>query len=113
MTDTVKAPSVLLTDAAIDKVTQLLAAEEQDLVLRVAVLPGGCSGMRYELFFDDQEHDGDIVTSFGDIRVVVDGISAAFLEGATIDFTDTISQQGFTIDNPNATSSCSCGDSCQ
>ncbi|MCL2482579.1 MAG: iron-sulfur cluster assembly accessory protein [Propionibacteriaceae bacterium] len=113
MTDTVKAPSVLLTDAAIDKVAQLLAVEEQDLVLRVAVLPGGCSGMRYELFFDDHEHAGDMVTTFGDVRVVIDEVSAAFLEGATIDFVDTISQQGFTIDNPNASCSCSCGDSCE
>lgn len=101
----------ILTDAAQAKVSQLLAAESQDLALRVGVQPGGCAGLQYQLFFDDQSFPGDLVTIYGDVRLVVDKDSAAYLAGATIDYTDTISQQGFTFDNPNATSSCGCGNS--
>jgi len=112
MTETVTThPSVILTEAATAKVAQLLAGEDQDLALRVAVQPGGCAGLRYQLYFDDQNYEGDVVTFFGDVRVVVDDQSAPYLAGATIDFADTISKQGFTIDNPNATGTCSCGDS--
>ncbi|MDR2974467.1 MAG: iron-sulfur cluster assembly accessory protein [Propionibacteriaceae bacterium] len=111
MTETVTEASVILTDAAQTKVAQLLAAEEMDLALRVAVQPGGCSGLRYQLYFDDQSYGGDVVTAFGDVRVVIDEKSAPYLAGATIDFADTISKQGFTIDNPNATGTCACGDS--
>lgn len=110
MTQTLET-GVTLTDAASTKVAQLLAAEDQDLALRVAVQPGGCSGLRYQLYFDDQSYDGDIVTTYGDVKVVVDDKSAPYLIGATIDFADTISKQGFTIDNPNATGTCACGDS--
>ncbi len=111
MIETATASSLILTEAAQAKVTQLLAAEEQDLFLRVAVQPGGCSGLRYQLYFDDQTLEGDRVTTFGDIRVVVDEQSAPYLTGATVDFADTISKQGFTIDNPNASGTCGCGDS--
>jgi iron-sulfur cluster assembly accessory protein len=94
------------------KVKSLLEQEgQEDLRLRVAVQPGGCSGLRYQLFFDDRQLDGDIVRDFGGVDVVTDRMSAPYLTGATIDFVDTIEQQGFTIDNPNATNSCACGDS--
>ena len=73
--------------------------------------PGGCSGLRYQLFFDERSLDGDVVTDFDGVEVVVDRMSAPYLAGATIDFVDTIEQQGFTIDNPNARGSCACGDS--
>ena len=111
MTDVAIDQCVFLTDAAASKVAQLLASEDQDLALRVAVQPGGCAGLRYQLFFDDQHFDGDIVTTCGDVKVVVDEMSAPYLMGATIDFADTLAKQGFTIDNPNATGSCACGDS--
>ncbi|MCL2785284.1 MAG: iron-sulfur cluster assembly accessory protein [Propionibacteriaceae bacterium] len=111
MTDTVINGTVILSDAAAAKVTQLLAGESGDLALRVAVQPGGCAGLRYDLYFDDQSFDGDVVTTQDDIRIVVDEKSAPYLTGATIDYADTISKQGFTIDNPNATGSCACGDS--
>jgi iron-sulfur cluster assembly accessory protein len=75
------------------------------------VQPGGCSGLRYQLYFDDRAIDGDIVTDFGGVGVVTDKMSAPYLMGATIDFVDTIEKQGFTIDNPNASGSCACGDS--
>ena len=103
---------VNLTDGAADKVRTLLEQEgRDDLRLRVAVQPGGCSGLRYQLFFDDRSLDGDVVKDFGGVGVVTDRMSAPYLGGATIDFVDTIEKQGFTIDNPNATGSCACGDS--
>jgi iron-sulfur cluster assembly accessory protein len=104
--------SVLLTDVASAKVKALLEQEgRDDLALRVAVQPGGCSGLRYQLFFDDRSLDGDLKVDFSGVAVVVDRMSVPYLGGATIDFVDTIEKQGFTIDNPNATGSCACGDS--
>ena len=101
----------LTADAAL-KVKGLLEQEgRDDLRLRVAVQPGGCSGLRYQLFFDERSLDGDVVTDFGGVGVVVDRMSTPYLSGATIDFVDTIEKQGFTIDNPNAGGSCACGDS--
>jgi iron-sulfur cluster assembly accessory protein len=105
---------VILSEPASAKVKALLAQEgRDDLALRVAVQPGGCSGLRYQLFFDERSLDGDAVQSYEDgaVRVVVDRMSVPYLAGATIDFVDTIEKQGFTIDNPNAGSSCACGDS--
>jgi iron-sulfur cluster assembly accessory protein len=103
---------IILTDEAASKVKALLEGEgREDLALRVAVQPGGCSGLRYQLFFDERSFEGDIVKVFGGVGVVTDRMSAPYLMGATIDFVDTIEKQGFTIDNPNATGSCACGDS--
>ena len=103
---------VVLTEGAASKVKALLDQEgRDDLALRIAVQPGGCSGLRYQLFFDERSLDGDVRTDFGGVEVVVDRMSAPYLVGATIDFVDTIEKQGFTIDNPNAGSSCACGDS--
>ncbi|MDP9183623.1 MAG: iron-sulfur cluster assembly accessory protein [Actinomycetota bacterium] len=113
VSETTSATGVLLTDPAAEKVASLLAQEgRDDLALRVAVQPGGCSGLRYQLFFDERSLDGDAVQEFGTgVKVVVDRMSVPYLSGATIDFVDTIEKQGFTIDNPNAGGSCACGDS--
>ncbi|MFT6563378.1 MAG: iron-sulfur cluster assembly accessory protein [Actinomycetes bacterium] len=106
------AEAVVLTDGAAVKVRTLLNQEgRDDLALRVAVQPGGCSGLRYQLFFDDRSLDGDEKIDFDGVAVVVDRMSVPYLGGAVIDFVDTIEKQGFTIDNPNATGSCACGDS--
>ena len=103
---------IVLTNVAADKVSNLLAQEgRDDLRLRVAVQPGGCSGLKYQLYFDERAIDGDVVSEFGSVQVVTDKMSAPYLTGATIDFVDTIEKQGFTIDNPNAGGSCACGDS--
>ena len=103
---------VELTDTAALKVRSLLDQEgRDDLRLRVAVQPGGCSGLIYQLYFDERLLDGDATRDFGGVEVVVDRMSVPYLDGATIDFADTIEQQGFTIDNPNAQGSCACGDS--
>lgn len=104
--------SITLTDGAAAKVVALLEAEGRgDLFLRIGVQAGGCSGLRYQLYFDDQSMDGDVVSTFAGAAVRVDRQSAPYLVGATIDFVDTISKQGFVIDNPNAMGSCACGDS--
>lgn len=103
---------VLLTDVAATKVKSLLEQEgRDDLRLRIAVQPGGCSGLVYQLYFDERFLDGDLVRDFDGVEVVVDRMSSPYLDGATIDFADTIEKQGFTIDNPNAKGSCACGDS--
>ena len=103
---------VSLTDAAAAKAKALLDQEgRDDLALRIAVQPGGCAGLRYNLFFDDRTLDGDLTGEFGGVTLTVDRMSAPYVQGATIDFVDTIEKQGFTIDNPNATGSCACGDS--
>lgn len=111
---TTEAPAhgVVLTDVAAAKVKSLLEQEgRDDLRLRVGVQPGGCSGLIYQLYFDERTLDGDLVRDFDGVEVVVDRMSAPYLDAATIDFADTIEKQGFTIDNPNAGSSCACGDS--
>jgi iron-sulfur cluster assembly accessory protein len=103
---------IILSEAAVTKVRSLLEQEgREDLALRVAVQPGGCSGLRYQLFFDERSLDGDVVKDFGGVKVVTDRMSAPYLGGAAIDFVDSIEKQGFTIDNPNAGNSCACGDS--
>ena len=103
---------IALTDVAAAKVAALLTQEgRDDLYLRVAVQPGGCSGLRYQLYFDERNQEGDIAREYGSVKVVVDKMSDPYLMGATIDFVDTIEKQGFTIDNPNAGGSCACGDS--
>jgi iron-sulfur cluster assembly accessory protein len=103
---------VILTDGAASKVRALLDQEgRDDLRLRIAVQPGGCSGLRYQLFFDERSLDGDTVLDFDGVEVAVDRMSKPYLGGAKIDFVDTIEKQGFTIDNPNASGSCACGDS--
>jgi len=125
MTDTTIAPEVAagesataamheveLTATAADKVRSLLEQEgRDDLRLRVAVQPGGCSGLIYQLYFDERLLDGDATRDFDGVEVVVDKMSVPYLLGASIDFEDTIQKQGFTIDNPNASGSCACGDS--
>jgi len=105
---------IVLTDTATSKVSELLAAEDQpDLSLRVAVRPGGCSGYSYEMFFDSERSDDDIEAIYGDgaVRVVVDPASAQYLDGASLDYKDGLQGAGFTINNPNATRTCGCGQS--
>jgi iron-sulfur cluster assembly accessory protein len=115
MTDQVterRTDQINLSPVAASKVQSLLEQEgRDDLQLRISVQPGGCSGLRYQLFFDERTLDGDVTTDFGGVGVVVDRMSTPYLAGATIDFVDTIEKQGFTIDNPNAGGSCACGDS--
>ena len=111
-TETAPAHGVVLTPVAVEKVRSLLEQEgRDDLRLRVAVQPGGCSGLIYQLYFDERFLEEDVTVDFDGVEVIVDNMSVPYLDGATIDFKDTISEQGFTIDNPNASGSCACGDS--
>lgn len=111
-TTTTTPDGVTLSSGAAAKVKSLLEQEgRDDLALRIAVQPGGCSGLRYQLFFDERQLDGDQTFMFDGVGVVVDRMSLPYLGGASIDFVDTIEKQGFTIDNPAATGSCACGDS--
>ena len=103
---------IALTDQASIKVSELIKAENEDgLSLRVAVRPGGCSGFSYEMYFDTDIGEGDTKATFGNVQVVVDPSSAMLLDGATLDYADGLQQAGFSIDNPNAQSSCGCGQS--
>ena len=103
---------VTLSDAAVAKVTALLEQEgDEGLALRVAVRPGGCSGYSYEMFFDSELAEDDIVRSFGAIRVVVDPESAELIKGAVLEYRDGLQEGGFHITNPNATRTCGCGSS--
>jgi iron-sulfur cluster assembly protein/iron-sulfur cluster insertion protein len=107
-----KPAPVTLSDAATTKVTELLAQEEgENLALRVAVKPGGCSGYSYEMFFDTEVMSDDVVREFGTVKVVVDEASAELLTGSTLDFSDGLQGAGFHITNPNATRTCGCGSS--
>ena len=101
-----------LTEIAAGKVKELLDEEGRtDIALRVAVQPGGCSGLRYAMYLDDQVSDKDQTEEQHGVRLVVDKMSVPYLSQATIDFVDTLEQSGFTIDNPMAQGSCACGSS--
>jgi iron-sulfur cluster assembly protein/iron-sulfur cluster insertion protein len=103
---------ITLTDTAADKVKQLITAEGDDeLALRVAVRPGGCSGFSYEMFFDSDVAADDLTLEHGGVRVIVDPSSAQLLTGATLDYKDGLDQSGFAITNPNAQRTCGCGQS--
>ena len=103
---------ISLTDAATAKVGELITSEgNPELALRVAVRPGGCSGFSYEMFFDSDIATDDILNSFGAVRVVVDPASATLIQGATLDYKDGLQDAGFSINNPNASRSCGCGQS--
>ena len=101
-----------LTDAAADKVKSLIEVEgNPELALRVAVRPGGCSGLSYEMFFDSDIAADDVRTEHRGVTVVIDPASAQHLAGASLDFKDGLQGAGFAINNPNATRSCGCGQS--
>ncbi len=102
-----------LTDAAAAKVKSLMESEagSEELVLRVAVRPGGCSGFSYEMFFDSDVAPDDAQTEHGGVKVVIDPASGQHLMGATLDYRDGLQDAGFSITNPNAQRSCGCGQS--
>ncbi|HUQ39155.1 MAG TPA: iron-sulfur cluster insertion protein ErpA [Acidimicrobiales bacterium] len=112
MSTTETTGTITISDSAAAKVAELIAQEGNDqLALRVAVRPGGCSGFSYEMFFDTEIAADDITSTFGSVRVVVDPASGQLLTGATLDYKDGLQGAGFSIDNPNATRSCGCGQS--
>lgn len=121
MTTTTAAP-VTITESAAEKVSELLereissAPEEhagKEYALRIAVQPGGCAGLRYALYFDDRQLDGDVVHEVSGVQIRVDKMSSPYLAGASVDWVDGLQQSGFTVNNPNAKGTCACGDSAQ
>lgn len=103
---------ISLTDQAVSQLKTLMQQQELDEVgLRVFVTPGGCSGFNYGMQFEDTTLEGDEVKSIDGIQLYVDEFSAQYLEGAEIDYVDELMGGGFTVHNPNAVSSCSCGQS--
>ena len=112
-TQTQPGQTIILSDAAAAKVAELIAQEgaAEELALRVAVRPGGCSGFSYEMFFDSEIAEDDITVSQGTVKVVVDPVSAPLLSGATLDYKDGLQGAGFAINNPNASRTCGCGNS--
>lgn len=113
MTTTEQVPQMIsLSQDATAKVTELLAAEGDDtMALRVAVKAGGCSGFSYEMFFDAETNPDDHDVVFGSITVRVDSASTSHLAGATLNYSNGLQGAGFSLDNPNATRSCGCGQS--
>jgi iron-sulfur cluster assembly protein/iron-sulfur cluster insertion protein len=105
-------PKVVMTSAAAAKVAELIAKEgDETLALRLGVRPGGCSGFSYEMFFDSDIDDADIVTETDGVRLVVDSKSLEMVAGAEVDYRDGLQGAGFHINNPNVTRSCGCGNS--
>src|SRR3954467_11342384 len=106
-------PPVSLTESAATKIKQLLAEETDVGVLRIAIQGGGCSGFQYGLGFDTAAAEGDLEFQQLGVTVVVDPFSAPYLQGAEVDYVDSIQAAGFAVNNPNAVSSCGCGHSFQ
>jgi iron-sulfur cluster assembly protein/iron-sulfur cluster insertion protein len=105
-------PAVIVTDLAATKIKDLIDNEgDPSLFLRMGVRPGGCSGFSYEMFFDSEVDETDIVEAYGDVRVVVDNQSVEMLRGSTLDYQEGLMGAGFAINNPNVTRSCGCGNS--
>jgi iron-sulfur cluster assembly accessory protein len=103
---------ITLTESAAGKVKELLDQEGRtDIALRVAVQPGGCSGLRYAMYLDDDVSEKDVAAEQFGVRVVVDRMSVPYLKEAKIDYLDSLEASGFTIDNPMAQGSCACGHS--
>ncbi len=101
-----------VTSTAASKISELLAEEQKDgSGLRVFVQGGGCSGFQYGLMIDEGNAGGDQVFESNGVRLYVDPISVRYLQGAEVDFVDTVTGGGFTIKNPNAVSTCGCGSS--
>jgi iron-sulfur cluster assembly protein/iron-sulfur cluster insertion protein len=103
---------ITLTDSAAKKVKELVEAEgNSELALRVAVRPGGCSGFSYEMFFDSDFATDDQKADYNGVKVVVDSASLQYLNGASLDYKEGLMGAGFTVNNPNTTRSCGCGQS--
>jgi iron-sulfur cluster assembly protein len=104
---------VSLTPTAASKIRELMSEEPagEAEVLRIAIQGGGCSGFQYGLGFDRGSQEGDLEFTSEGVTVVVDPFSAPYLQGASVDFLNTITEAGFKIDNPNAAASCGCGHS--
>lgn len=112
MSETIGVEPLLLTLNAMHKVSEMLAAEQDErLKLRIHVTGGGCSGFQYGFAFDDQVAEDDMVIEKSGFTLLVDAMSFQYMAGATIDFQESLEGARFIITNPNATATCGCGSS--
>jgi iron-sulfur cluster insertion protein len=103
---------IVLTENAARRIAMLRAQEQvEGAFLRIAVSGGGCSGFQYGFTFDDQRNDDDVLFERDGVTVVVDDVSLGLLNGAEVDFVEDLMGASFQIRNPNAASSCGCGNS--
>jgi iron-sulfur cluster assembly accessory protein len=102
---------VTVSARAARRIAEILRAESETAMLRVAVTGGGCSGFQYNFAIDDARLDDDLVVERDGVTVLIDPVSLDFLKGAEIDFVDDLIGQAFKVNNPNATASCGCGTS--
>src|SRR3954465_9318762 len=103
---------IKVTPSAAEKVSSLLVKQGRPTgVLRVAVIGGGCSGLQYKMDLQDAPANRDILVESGGIRVVVDPKSALYVTGSELDYVDALQEGGFKVKNPNAATTCSCGES--
>jgi iron-sulfur cluster insertion protein len=103
---------VVLTESAAQRIAVLRTQENaEDAFLRIAVSGGGCSGFQYGLSFDDQRNEDDFIFERDGVGVVIDDVSLGLLNGAELDFVENLMGASFQIKNPNAASSCGCGNS--
>jgi iron-sulfur cluster insertion protein len=103
---------VRVSERAVRRISEILAREGQpDLKLRISVSGGGCSGFQYGFALDDQNEDGDIAIERDGAKVVIDGMSLMYIIGCEVDYVEDLTGSYFRVSNPNATSSCGCGNS--
>ena len=102
---------IKLSESAVSKVSDLMAKGEEGPFLRVGISGGGCNGLSYKMRFVKEARKGDILVRFGEVPVIVDSKSALYLKGTVLDYSKALISGGFKFSNPNATSSCSCGES--
>ncbi len=103
---------ITFTEAAIERISSILSqTDNQNLMMRVFVEGGGCSGMQYGFTLDENRSDDDFEISVGEYTALIDAASLQYLEGATVDYTETLTESRFVISNPNATAHCGCGSS--
>jgi iron-sulfur cluster assembly accessory protein len=111
MVDKTETQLVMMTPAATEKVRELLTQEgDESLGLRIFVAGGGCSGMQYGMTLDELQ-EGDVVIELEGLKVFVDEMSAGYISGSEVDYVDSLMGAGFTVNNPNAVSTCGCGHS--
>ncbi len=105
---------IQITERALNRILETASNEQIDLdrtMLRIAVVPGGCSGLTYDLGWDTTQQEQDRVQDMGDVKVVLDKRSAVYLTGSELDFSDGLDGRGFHFMNPQAVRNCACGES--
>lgn len=103
---------ITLTRSAVSAITRFISSAESEIAgLRIGVSDGGCSGMQYSMRLEEKVAQGDEVVDFDGVKILIDAESAPMLTGVEIDFVDSLEGSGFKFTNPNAASSCACGQS--